>query len=116
MADADSLAPKSGVAGPVDPFDATADGSRTLNSLPRPGPSLCAVALPPCSSVSVLTSDSPMPSPPSARSGPRAPCTNVSKRSGSRAVSIPTPVSRTRSTTESSSRAPVTVTTPPGGV
>ena len=39
-------------------------GSRTVNVLPRPGPSLEAVTLPPCISTSFWTMVSPMPSPP----------------------------------------------------
>ena len=44
-----------------------AAGSRTMNSLPLPGPSLVAGRVPPCISTSFLTSVRPIPSPP--RSG-----------------------------------------------
>ena len=43
-----------------------ASGSRTVNSAPWPRPSLAASTLPPCSSTRLLTSVSPMPSPPCA--------------------------------------------------
>jgi hypothetical protein len=43
-----------------------------MNSLPCPGPSLAAWTLPPWSSISFFTSDSPIPSPPCARSGVRS--------------------------------------------
>ncbi len=42
-----------------------AAGSRIVNSLPLPGPSLLAATLPPCISTSFFTTVSPMPSPPS---------------------------------------------------
>src|SRR5688572_32048901 len=38
--------------------------SRTISSLPRPGPPLRASIVPPCISTRPLTSDSPMPNPP----------------------------------------------------
>ena len=45
---------------------APASGRRTVNSLPRPGPSLWASTVPPCSSTRLLTSVRPRPRPPSA--------------------------------------------------
>jgi hypothetical protein len=48
-----------------------------VSSLPQPGPSLAALSVPPCNVVSVRASESPNPSPPCARSEPRAPCTNI---------------------------------------
>ena len=95
---------------------AAAAGRRTVNVLPRSGPSLCAATVPPCSSVSVRTSDRPSPRPPCERSEPRGPCTNISNTCGSSAGSIPRPLSRTRSTTSPPSRAAVTSMRPPAAV
>jgi hypothetical protein len=44
-------------------------GSRTMNSLPLPGPSLLACTDPPCISARRRTSVRPIPNPPCARSG-----------------------------------------------
>ena len=54
-------------------------GSRTTNSLPRPGPSLNASTDPPCISTRRLTSVKPMPSPPWDRSNVRSTCVNIPK-------------------------------------
>ena len=48
-------------------------GSRTVNSLPRPGPSLSAVIVPPCSSTSFLTIVRPTPKPPPECASDRSP-------------------------------------------
>ena len=44
------------------------DGRRTMNSLPRPRPSLCTDTDPPCRSIRLRTIDSPSPNPPCDRS------------------------------------------------
>ena len=68
-------------------------GSRTVNSAPRPGPSLCTVTVPPCISVSRRTRARPMPSPPCARSDLACTCVNNSKIFGISSGAIPMPVS-----------------------
>ena len=68
-------------------------GSRTVNSAPRPGPSLCTVTVPPCISVSRRTSARPIPSPPCARSDFECTCVNSSKIFGISSGAIPIPVS-----------------------
>ena len=74
-------------------------GRVTVNSLPCPGPALCAVIVPPCSSTSPFTSDSPMPSPPSLRAAVPSTCANIWKIVGSASAGMPMPVSRTFSST-----------------
>ena len=64
---------------PPAPSSRAPSGSRTTNSLPRPGPSLNACTDPPCILTSVRTIVRPMPSPPWARSNDRVSCTNRSK-------------------------------------
>ena len=66
-------------------------GSRTTNSLPLPGPSLCAATVPPCISTRLLTSVRPMPSPPSERAIERSPWANRSNSLGSSSGGMPTP-------------------------
>lgn len=70
-------------------------GSRTIKVLPRPMPALCAVTLPPCSSVRFLTSAKPIPSPPIALCSLRSPWTNGQKMRGNRSADSPIPVSVT---------------------
>ena len=82
----------------------TAAGTRTANSLPRPGPSLCADTEPPWRSTRFRTIVNPMPSPPCDRSMAWRSWTNRSKMRGSISGAMPMPVSRTRSTTSSSTR------------
>ena len=86
---------------------ARAAGSLTVNSLPLPGPSLLAMTVPPCSSVSFRTSVKPMPSPPAERSSDRSPCTKSSNTLGSCSGVMPTPVSRTLMTISLCSRCAV---------
>ena len=59
------------VAARLVPFDI---GSDTVNMLPRPMPSLCAVTVPPCISTSRFTRGRPMPSPPPDFSRVRVSC------------------------------------------
>ena len=58
---------------------AGAAGKRTTNSLPRPGPSLMTLTLPPCRSANDLTSARPRPSPPATRGESPFARTNGSK-------------------------------------
>ena len=76
-----------------------ASGSRTMNSLPFPGPSLRADTEPPWRSTRLRTIVRPMPSPPCDRSSACRSCTNRSKMRGSTSGAMPMPVSRTDSTT-----------------
>ena len=91
-------------------------GRRISNSLPLPGPSLRAVAVPPWSWTRLFTSASPRPRPPSFRSVLRWPCTKMSKMRGSRSGAIPTPLSLTVTTTSPPSAVARTATSPPGSV
>lgn len=54
-------------------------GRRTMNSLPWPAPLLRTSTLPPCISTSCLTSERPIPSPPSERSRFRSIWVYISK-------------------------------------
>ena len=74
------------------------------NSLPLSVPSLLAVTLPPCISVSLRTMVSPMPRPPSERAIERSPCEKSLNMSGSFSGGMPMPLSRTLMTTLSPSR------------
>ena len=76
-------------------------GSRTVNSLPSPGPALVAETSPPCISTSFLTTVRPIPSPPSERARERSPCANSSNILGNASGANPTPVSLTRKTNDS---------------
>src|SRR5258706_538985 len=91
-------------------------GSRTVNSLPWPGPALHTATDPPCSSTRRLTRARPSPRPPRERSRLCGSCTKRSKTRASRSVRIPWPVSRTRSTAVSPARSVMTVTRPEPGV
>jgi hypothetical protein len=70
-------------------------GSRATNSAPRPGPSLRASTVPPCSSTRLFTTASPSPNPPLLRSRLVSAWVSASNSRGRRSGPIPTPVSRT---------------------
>src|SRR5471030_9287 len=91
-------------------------GRRSVKVLPVPTPALAASMPPPCSSASRRTSDRPMPRPPCARSSVRLPWTNTSNTCGSSSAPMPTPESRTVSSTSSSSAQQWTAMAPPVGV
>src|SRR5680860_81257 len=80
------------------------NGKRTMNSLPAPGPLLCASTVPPCISTRRLTRVRPMPRPLRERCSEPSTCANISKMRVSRAAGIPMPVSFTVSTTASCCR------------
>ena len=88
-------------------------GSRTMNSLPLPGPSLIAVTLPPCISASERAMVRPMPSPPSERARERSPWAKSSNIFGILSGAIPMPVSRTLMTRSPSSVLAVSEIFPP---
>ena len=77
------------------PVTSSSPASVTTNSLPLPGPLLCASTVPSCSVTSDLTMLSPRPRPPSDRSRPWRPCTNRSNTTGSISRRMPMPVSLT---------------------
>ena len=87
-----------------------------MNSLPWPGPSLRASTVPPCISTSRRTSVRPIPSPPCARSMFRSTCENISKMRGRASAGMPSPVSRTRTTTSCPATSAVSQMRPPGSV
>ena len=66
-------------------------GSKTVNSLPRPTPSLSTLTLPSCICAMVLTRLSPMPRPPRLVPCPAAPCVNNSKIRGLSSAEMPMP-------------------------
>ena len=74
---------------------ARGSGMYTVNSLPRPRPSLRASTRPPCSSTRPFTSARPMPSPPSERSSAARSCANIVKTLASAPGASPMPLSRT---------------------
>mmetsp|Transcript_14956 Transcript_14956/g.58590 ORF Transcript_14956/g.58590 Transcript_14956/m.58590 type:complete len:388 (-) Transcript_14956:282-1445(-) len=89
-------------------------GSRSSNSLPRPGV-LRAVSSPPMRSTSARQMARPMPVPPKRRDAPASSCPNGVNRRASCSGAMPTPLSRTRSRqAPSSSRAAVSRTWPAG--
>ena len=91
-------------------------GSRTVNVLPLPSPSLSAVTVPPCISTSPFTSASPMPSPPVERSMLRSTWENMSKMLGRASAGMPIPVSRTETTDLVPRRSAVSQICPPRSV
>ena len=70
-------------------------GSWTVNVVPSPSPSLCALTLPPCASTSCRTIDSPSPRPPYARRVDPSAWVNGSNMCGRNSGRIPTPSSLT---------------------
>src|SRR5262245_61528367 len=63
-------------------------GKRSMKVEPRPTPALAALTVPPCISMRPLTIDSPIPSPPWARSSVRSDSTKRSNTCGSRYAGI----------------------------
>ena len=87
-----------------------------MNSLPLPGPSLCAVTVPPCSSTRRLTSVSPMPRPPWRRPSDGSTWVNMSKMLGSISGGNADAVSRTVTTASPPCRSAVSQMRPPRSV
>ncbi|KYF89499.1 hypothetical protein BE20_20305 [Sorangium cellulosum] len=90
--------PETGPAAPSASAGGSTAGRRTVNSLPRPSPSLAAATEPLCISTSRFTSVSPMPRPPRARPSVGCACSKRSKMRGSISSGMPYPVSFTRTT------------------
>ena len=105
-----------GAAGSPAATPAGTSGKRTLTSVPRPMPSLATLTRPWCASVSRFTRARPMPRPACRRRPPSSCCRNMSNRKGRNSAATPSPVSRTRTTAQSSSAVTAIVINPPAGV
>ncbi len=85
------------------------------NVLPRPGPGLLAVSVPPCISTSCRARPRPRPRPPRVRSSEASAWVNISNIRGSTSGAMPMPRSATRMTTSLPETTASRSMRPPGG-